>query len=335
VVGPPPASWAVDAGAVRAFELMPGLWHLRLPVPWHHLTHANAYAIDRADGGIVLVDCGGAGHPSAWEALTRALALAGRTVDDVRELAITHFHSDHMGLAGPLAAASGCAVWGHPAHAHLFDAVDEPEREYARRLAFAREEGVPDEWLDAAASVGEEVEGIEEPVRPERPLAAGAAVESALGAWEVIETPGHAPSHVCLCQRERSLLISGDLVSAVFTTYGDWGYTPDPIGEYRASIEAIGRLDVALALPGHGRPIADLPPLVQLYGAGMERRLWEVEDAVRRGPTDAWAAAQEVFGAQEADASAVWAFYETAGYLRHLERTGRVRREPSARYVAA
>jgi glyoxylase-like metal-dependent hydrolase (beta-lactamase superfamily II) len=330
VVGPPPASWAVDTGAVRAFELRPGLWHLRLPVPWHHLTHANVYAIDRADGGVLLVDCGGAGHASAWEALARALALAGRTVGEVRELAITHFHSDHMGMAGPVAAASGCAVWGHPAHVHLFDALDAPEREYARRLAFARAEGVPHEWLDAAASVGEEVEGVEAPVRPDHPLVGGATVESALGDWEAIETPGHAPSHVCLYQRERGMLIAGDLVSTLFTTYADWGYTPDPIGEYRESIEAIGRLDVALALPGHGRPISDLRPLVQLYRAGMERRLREVEAAVRRGPTGVWAAALEVFGAQEVDASAVWAFYETAGYVRHLERTGRLRREPAS-----
>lgn len=317
MVGPPPPSWAVDPAAARAFEIAPGLWQLRLPTPWEHMSHVNAYALDAPDGGIVLVDAGGGGHPTAWEALERALALAGRTTADVREIVVTHYHSDHMGLAGPLAADTGARVWAHPDHAHLFDAIHDADAVYAARMRFARENGVPEEWQDATASVAEELVGIEAPPEPDRELFDGVTVDTALGPLEVVETPGHAPNHVCLYQRERGLLFAGDLVTGIFTTYGDWGYSEDPIGDYRASIDRVAQLDIALALPGHGRPTPEARALLSLYQQGCVERL----EAVRASTAPTiWGTTMDVFGEPPFPYMAVWNFYETAGYLRHLGR---------------
>jgi glyoxylase-like metal-dependent hydrolase (beta-lactamase superfamily II) len=320
VVGPPPASWAVDAHTVRAWELRPGLWHLRLPAPWHHLTHVNAFALDHPDGGIVLIDCGCAGHLTAWTALERALELAGRRMEDVRELVITHYHTDHMGPARSIAFVSGCAIWGHPATRHLFEAVEQPDKVYAERLAFARGAGAPEEWHDAVATVGEELQGAADPPPPDRPLLNGVTVAG----LQVIETPGHAPSHVCLYEPERRLLFAGDLLTPVFTSYGDWGYTPDPTGEFRASVESIAGLDVDLTLLGHGRPAEDFAGLVSLYRDGFTQRFAAVEAAL---PGTAWEVALRVFGASEHDSALVWNLYEAWGYLNHLVRSGRVRHD--------
>ena len=317
MVGPPPPSWAVDAGAVRAFELAPGLWQLRLPTPWEHMSHVNAYAVDRADGGIVLVDAGCAGHPSAWETLERGLALTGRAIADVGDIVVTHYHSDHMGLAGPLAAASGATVWAHPDHAHLFDAIHEPHVVYEQRRSFARDNGVPAEWQDAVASVSEELDGVVEGPEPDRELVDGVVVPSALGPLEVLETPGHAPTHVCLYARERGLLFAGDLVSPIFTTYGDWGYSDDPTGDYRASVDRIAALEITLGLPGHGRPTPEFGALLALYQEGFAERLAAVRASA--APT-IWDIALDVFGEPELPYMTVWNFYEAAGYLRHLER---------------
>src|SRR5213075_862528 len=88
-------------------------------------------------------------------------------------------------------------------------------------------------------------------LRSDRDLVAGVEIETDVGTWQVYETPGHAPSHVCLHQRERRLLISGDHLLGRVSLYFDVGYTPDPVGEFLDSLDVVERLDARLALSGH------------------------------------------------------------------------------------
>ena len=92
---------------------------------------------------------------------------------------------------------------------------------------------------------------------PDRELLPGVEVETKLGAWQVYETPGHAPSHVVLHQPERKLLISGDHLLGRVVLFFDYGHTPDPVGEFLRGLDEVEPLDVELVLPGHGRPFRD------------------------------------------------------------------------------
>src|SRR6185436_1520068 len=86
--------------APRSEKVLPGVWRLRLPLPWPGVLHGNAWAV-AADGGIVLFDTGIGG----WGGLRRfdlALAQAGLGLEDVRLLVCTHSHTDHYGLAAPI-----------------------------------------------------------------------------------------------------------------------------------------------------------------------------------------------------------------------------------------
>ena len=51
---------------------------------------------------------------------------------------------------------------------------------------------------------------------------------------QVAFAPGHAPSHVVLHQPDRGLLLSGDHLLGRVSLYYDYGYTPDPAGEFSA-----------------------------------------------------------------------------------------------------
>ncbi len=332
MVGPPPDSWEVDAAAASARAVVPGLWRLRLPMPYPHISHANAYLLDGAGGGVVLVDCGGGGHESAWEALCRALAEAGRAPSDVRDLVITHFHSDHMGCATRLVAETGCTVWAHPASEHFLGAHAEPARHRAQRERWVHRLGVaPGPFAEDCADVREETDGIDGPVRADHLLLAGTAVPSALGDWEVVEAPGHAPSQVCLRQREHRILIAGDLVGPVFAPYFDIGFTPDPVAEHLASLERADALGAELALPGHGRPLTALPELFSENRRGVAERLDAVRAAVaeRAGATGA-ELLDAVFPAPENAADRVWRLFELASYLEHLSRVGEIGGEADA-----
>ena len=95
--------------------------------------------------------------------------------------------------------------------------------------------------------------GIAGLIEPDRALSTGVTVETDLGEWIVYETPGHAPSHVCLFQPERRLLISGDHLLGRISLYFDYGYSPDPVGEF---LQLARRRRAARRAPVPARPRA-------------------------------------------------------------------------------
>ena len=84
----------------RADRVLPGLWRLRLPLPWPGVPHGNAYAIAAGDG-VVLVDTG-LHEPGSMRQLELALDQAGLRVEHVRLVVCTHAHSDHYGQAATI-----------------------------------------------------------------------------------------------------------------------------------------------------------------------------------------------------------------------------------------
>src|SRR2546430_343725 len=89
----------------RGDRVLPGIWRLRLPLPWPGVPHVNAFAIDGVDG-VVLVDTG-IYDAGALGELERALEGAGRRLEDIELLVCTHAHTDHYGLAGPIVERAG------------------------------------------------------------------------------------------------------------------------------------------------------------------------------------------------------------------------------------
>jgi glyoxylase-like metal-dependent hydrolase (beta-lactamase superfamily II) len=153
-------------------------------------------------------------------------------------------------------------------------------------------------------------------------------VETDLGIWTVYETPGHAPSHICLFQPERRILISGDHVLGRISLYYDYGYSPDPVGEFMTSLDRVDTLDARLALSGHGKPFVDVHGHIEGNRKLVRERLDAVITAVRDEPQTAAQIAPAVHAGEPLDLrNAQWFLSETLCYLRHLERSGRVRAE--------
>ena len=302
----------------RGERVLPGLWRLRLPLPWPGVPHCNAWAIAAGDG-IVLVDTG-TYEPGSMGNLDRALEHVGLKVENVKLVVITHAHADHCGQAHPIAERAGCEVWAHPNHAHFSAYADDPEAAHQRRVEIARQSGVPREPPRSGRPLAAG------PLKPDRDLLPGLDVQSDLGTWTVHETPGHAPSHVVLFQRERRLLISGDHLLGRVTLYFDYGYTPDPVGEFLASLDATEELGARLALSGHGRPFADV---VEHHAANrrlVQRRLDAVLAALEDGPATAYDLAPAVYGDAFNPEVAGWLLTKLLCFLTHLEVTGAVER---------
>ena len=164
-------------------------------------------------------------------------------------------------------------------------------------------------------------------IEPDRELVAGVSLDTDLGVWRVYETPGHAPSHVCLFQAERRLLISGDHVLGRISLYFDYGWTPDPIGEFLRSLDVVDELDARLALSGHGRPFLDVHGHVEGNRRLVRERLAATSAALASGPRTAVEITPAVHGEPLTDSNVGWWLPETLCYLRHLELSGRVARD--------
>jgi glyoxylase-like metal-dependent hydrolase (beta-lactamase superfamily II) len=241
----------------RTERIQPGIWRLKLPCPWPGVPHGNAWVMQRG-AGIVLFDTGVGGR-GRLRMLDIALAQAGFGVEDVKLVVCTHSHSDHYGLAASICEETGCELWMHPKWEHIRLQADDPQAALEQRLEVGRMSGVPLAALDRYRKVrNDNAEDLIDGIRaPDRDLVPGVEVETDVGTWSVIETPGHAPSHVSLHQAERRLLVSGDHLLGRTALFFDYGHTPDPIGEFLASLDAIEPLPIDLCLPGHGKPFRD------------------------------------------------------------------------------
>jgi glyoxylase-like metal-dependent hydrolase (beta-lactamase superfamily II) len=208
-------------------------------------------------------------------------------------------------------------------------AAQDPEAALERRIEVARQSGVPEEPLRAyAESRRGQGFGISRLIEPDRPLLPGVEIETDLGTWQVYETPGHAPSHVCMFQPEHRLLISGDHLLGRVSPFFDYGYSPDPAGEFLNSLGVIEKLDARLCLSGHGRTFTDVQGHIDGNRALVHERIEKVYFVISRAETTVYDAVPQVYGQAITPMNANWWMSETLCYLTHLEREGRAERIP-------
>jgi glyoxylase-like metal-dependent hydrolase (beta-lactamase superfamily II) len=312
----------------RGERVLPGLWRLRLPLPWPGVPHGNAWAI-AAGSGVVLVDTGYY-ESGSLEQLERAMGQVNLKLEHVRLLVVTHAHSDHWGQAAPIVERAGCELWMHPNHRHATATAGDPAAALARRLEIGRQSGVPARVLERYAErfPRDMPSGIAQVIEPDRPLVDGVEIETDLGVWRTYETPGHAPSHVCLYQPDRRVLISGDHVLGRISLFYDYGWTPDPAGEFLRSLDVVDALDARLGLSGHGRPFFDVGGHIAASRELAQGRIDAVRAALAAEPKTALEIAPSVYEDPLTPQNANWQLTETLSYLTHLEQLGQAAREP-------
>jgi glyoxylase-like metal-dependent hydrolase (beta-lactamase superfamily II) len=197
----------------RGERVLPGLWRLRLPLPWPGVPHCNAWAI-AAGAGVVLVDTG-MHQPGSMAQLERAMEQVRLRVEHVNLLACTHAHSDHWGQAATICDRAGCELWMHPNHEHAMQTAGNPELALARRLEVGRQSGVPEAALERYAEQARDMpSGIARVIEPDRPLVDGVQIETDLGPW----TRGSA----CRATASRSLTSPGTSRATASSSPSGW-----------------------------------------------------------------------------------------------------------------
>jgi glyoxylase-like metal-dependent hydrolase (beta-lactamase superfamily II) len=211
-------------------ELLPRLHLLRFPV-------GQAY-LWRDGDELTLIDAGPGGSGTAVAAVAKDLGT-------VRRIVLTHFHEDHAGGAGELAALTGAEVLAHPLDASaVLGEVPGPAPVF-------------EDWERPlhAEAVRHLPEG--DFVRPPRitEVRDGDVLDVGEGA-RVVHAPGHTPGSIALHLPHHGVLFTGDTVAA---SPVDGSVLPGVFNVDRAqrlaSFHRLAALDTDLACFGHGDPV--------------------------------------------------------------------------------
>ncbi|MFR5616790.1 MAG: MBL fold metallo-hydrolase [Eggerthella lenta] len=105
--------------------------------------------------------------------------------------------------------------------------------------------------------------------------------------FEVIETPGHDPWHICLYEPDRKLMIIGDhVLERITPSVSSWFPAYNALEEFLESLGKMYLYDVDLVLPAHGTPYTGLRERVMFLIAHHGERLQELYDLVAAGHDD-------------------------------------------------
>ena len=200
--------------------------------------YSRSFIID-GDDGVTLVDTG---LPKRDGAIVNVLASIGRSLEDVRAIAITHAHVDHFGSAAVLKQKTDALLFSSAVDAAAIRGDEAtPHPLFLDRLPFLK----PVFRLMPGA----------DPVEVDHMVGEGA--DGALPEdLSVIDTPGHTPGHVSfLLDRAGGVLFVGD--AAVATKRGEIkrGFMNRSTPTFDASLRHIAEVEFDVALFGHSSPL--------------------------------------------------------------------------------
>jgi glyoxylase-like metal-dependent hydrolase (beta-lactamase superfamily II) len=318
----PPASGAVA-------RVAPDIQWLRMPLPFA-LDHINLWLLEERDGWVI-VDSGLNTEETKrhWNEIL-GHALGGKPVT---RLVVTHFHPDHMGLAGWLTEKLAVPLWCTETE-WLFArmlCLDDTQDFVTNALDFYRRTGTDEPTRTSFAGRGNPYRERVSPV-PHRfhRLSNGATMRIGTHEWRVIVGRGHAPEHACLYCSDLDVLIAGDQVlPKISPNVSVWPQEPDadPLALYLASLDTIRR-EVpasALVLPSHGLPFRGLHIRIDQLAGHHDARLAELEAACAEPRT--CAEIVPVLFRRKLDAHQLgFAIGETLAHLHYLVNQGRMRR---------
>jgi glyoxylase-like metal-dependent hydrolase (beta-lactamase superfamily II) len=249
---------------------------VRLELPFA-LDHVNIWLCAGRDGWTV-IDAGLADEPTRerWQDLRRGL-LAERPI---RRVLATHYHPDHMGLAGWLCAETGAELWASRTEwltARLL-AQDVSDEWVAAGRRFDRRAGLDEQLIEERASRGNLYRRrVVPPPGSFRRVRDGDRLRLGATDWDVIVGRGHAPEMICLFSAEINVLIAGDQVlPRISPNVSVWPSEPaaNPLAEFLSSLARFRELpDDCLVLPSHGPPFRGLRVRIDQLVAHHEERL--------------------------------------------------------------
>ena len=317
----------------EATEVAEGVLWIRLPLPMT-LDHVNVYVLDEGDGWAV-IDTGLDTRKARaiWEVLLTG-PLGGRPV---RRVFVTHYHPDHVGLAGWFQSLGAELVTTRTSwlFARMLT-LDEHPLPAAETLTFWRRAGMepvlfakramerPFNFCDVVTRL---------PLGYTR-IADGDRITIGGRRWAVRTGDGHAPEHATLWEESGNLVLGGDqLLPSISANLGVYASEPmaDPVRDWIESCERFRPYarEAHLVLPGHKLPFTGLPFRLRQMIENHEGALARLVDHLSepRTAADCFVA---LFKRPIGESEYGLALVEAVAHLNHLLHRGAVERDLNA-----
>ncbi len=269
----------------------------------HKIVIPTPYAVGDVNAFLIkgdtlsLVDAGPK-TPEAYEAIRYGLKEAGYAFNDIEQVILTHHHPDH---AGWIDAFDRAEVLGH-VYNDLWLKRDEAFFNYhdAFYLSCLIEEGVPEEYHFWVKRMKRSVELMGE--RPlNRFLSEGDAVPGHEG-WTVMETPGHAQSHIVLWHEQTGAMIGGDLVLEKVSSNPLIEPPLNPkmersrsLLQYNHSLKRLLEMPIDIIYSGHGDEVRNVHSLIESRLAKQRDRAMKVLKMMDGGSRTIFELTRELF----------------------------------------
>jgi glyoxylase-like metal-dependent hydrolase (beta-lactamase superfamily II) len=307
-------------------EIVKNIFRAEIPLPQSPLKATNSYIIMGSNRNLV-VDTGW-NRPECFKVMEGVLRQLGIELEET-DFFITHYHSDHLGLAPEFATIkSRIYMSKQDADTAYFGSI------WDSIMKFGPMSGLSEEQLKQVFAVHP---GFKYRCRR---LSGVISVKEEdvidLGNYEfrVLETPGHTEGHLCLYEFKRKLLLSGDhLLGNITPVIQSWSIADNPLKCFLESLRKVNVYDVKLVLPGHRRVFENCKGRADELVIHHEKRTREVLQIVSKEPSNAvkiasqmaWDTPEESF-AEFPALQKLLATGEVNAHLRFLEEKGLIKR---------
>lgn len=261
-------------------EVIPGIYQIQLPLASFVTSFTNVYIV-KGDEGCLMVDTGW-DNEAAFQALESQMKELGLGLSDIRQLVVTHCHTDHYSMALTLQQRFKTRLYAHQQDIDVIKTRAEHGDNFRTETdRLLRENGMPDAELAVMPPALPEVELAE----PDVVLQGGETISAGAFSLRVVWTPGHSPGHVCLYEPKEKLLFSGDLIlPTIASNIGlHLQYSSNPLGEYLSSLNTVKELDVKTVLPAHEYTFGNLRQRIKELTTHHERKDREVIKIIADG----------------------------------------------------
>lgn len=302
-------------------EWKDGIAKLTMPTPFA-VGDVNAYLIKGER--LTLIDAG-VKTEAAWASILEQLSQLQLRPDDIEQVILTHHHPDHVGLLDFF--PKSLDVYGHPLNERWLNRTEaffQEHDEFYRHLF--HEFDIPAEYLASISHLRDSLK-----YSCQRSLT-GFLTEGmqplGLSEWEVIETPGHAQSHITLFREKDGTMIGGDHILAHISPNpileppapGE-KERPKPQVQYNQSLKKVLSYPIRMVYTGHGEEVFHLQELVEKRLTRQHERAMTVKGWLEKEPLTVFEICQRLFPSVYKRELAL-TISETVGQLDYLEFIG-------------